>query len=55
MHVPSSILRALSVAVDNPPVWLYSRLGFEVARSDGAALAMLKTLDVQSPGASLEV
>ncbi len=55
MHVPSSIPGVLSVALDNPAVWLYSRLRFEVVRSDGTALVMLKTLDVRSPGASLEV
>jgi GNAT superfamily N-acetyltransferase len=36
---------SLSVAVDNPAVRLYSRLGFRVVRSDGASLIMLKTID----------
>jgi ribosomal protein S18 acetylase RimI-like enzyme len=51
--LPREIVR--QVAVDNAAVRLYSRLGFRVVRSDGAALTMLKTLDVRSPGASLEV
>ncbi len=52
MHVPSSILAVLSVAVDNSVVWLYSRLGFEVARADGAALTMIKRLSSGVPTSS---